>query len=798
MGLFLAQDALLKVAPHLKLDVIYDQSKGSDTYVILCSDQAQSHVFYGNRLTTQLLDYLTDAREVSEVLAHFKAQADTATIKQQLKLLQASRVLIDAAYEMDDSLASFWLDHTVTPTHAELKLKRHGFTIHNLLDKTETETETGTGTGTEPKNGAGADDQVGAAAQMSAEAQAALRTAMGQVGLCLDDPTAPHQTHLVLVYDYLQPELARLSADFRAQGAHWLPVNLSGNTPLIGPVFNKAEAEPCYNCLTKRMKELRQLRSTIGRYVENGELQSSGFNNAAAIGSVAYQFALQIARYVVADPSLFQEIHRLNWLTGARDTHFVSKVPQCHTCGQPLSNDRPLPPFRFDAGGECVKTSGGYKSTTPEKTLSKYLPLVSDVSGVVEYLRRVSDPDDDWSHVYKSGNNIALKSDNIFLSFSSVRMHNAGKGSSDQQAKVSALCESIERYSCAFQGDEIITQRRYVDFAPGEAILPNDFMHYSDVQYETGNQDTLGSNPFNFIPQPIDINASYQWSPIWSVFEDRAVWVPTQLLYFGYPYQGTCIARPDTNGVAAGSSRTEAFVQAYMETIERDNIAIWWFNRLQYPQVDMAGFSAYAQQAVTVYRQRYGRTLYAIDIRNDIDIPTFVVISHNDAPDQEQEVCFSAASHFDAEVAMTRAICEHNQLLNLIQTNRMPSGYRELSHDFAYWLRHAHVGHEDFAFLVPSAEPMKTRADYETYDPKTLDAQKQQCLDMAKQRGWSVYVADFTRADIGLPVVRVLIPQLRTMHKRLGPGRLYDVPVQMGKRSAPLAEADLNPMEIFI
>jgi len=58
-------------------------------------------------------------------------------------------------------------------------------------------------------------------------------------------------------------------------------------------------------------------------------------------------------------------------------------------------------------------------------------------------------------------------------------------------------------------------------------------------------------------------------------------------------------------------------------------------------------------------------------------------------------------------------------------------------------------------------------------------------------------VLDQTRPDIGMPVVRVIVPGLRHFWPRFAPGRLYDVPVRMGHRDRPLAESDLNPAPVI-
>lgn len=61
-----------------------------------------------------------------------------------------------------------------------------------------------------------------------------------------------------------------------------------------------------------------------------------------------------------------------------------------------------------------------------------------------------------------------------------------------------------------------------------------------------------------------------------------------------------------------------------------------------------------------------------------------------------------------------------------------------------------------------------------------------------------VLVVDQSRRDIGLAVCRVLAPGLRHFWRRTAPGRLYDVPVELGWVEEPRAEGDLNRWSVFI
>jgi hypothetical protein len=67
------------------------------------------------------------------------------------------------------------------------------------------------------------------------------------------------------------------------------------------------------------------------------------------------------------------------------------------------------------------------------------------------------------------------------------------------------------------------------------------------------------------------------------------------------------------------------------------------------------------------------------------------------------------------------------------------------------------------------------------------------CVDRLRDRNLSAYVIELTRQEVALPVVRIVVPELRHCWNRLGPGRLYDVPVQLGWLECPLREVDLNP-----
>ena len=68
--------------------------------------------------------------------------------------------------------------------------------------------------------------------------------------------------------------------------------------------------------------------------------------------------------------------------------------------------------------------------------------------------------------------------------------------------------------------------------------------------------------------------------------------MPTALCYYSYPLpEDQHFCQADSNGSAAGNCLEEAILQGFMELVERDAVALWWYNRVQRPGVDLDSFN---------------------------------------------------------------------------------------------------------------------------------------------------------------------------------------------------------------
>ena len=284
---------------------------------------------------------------------------------------------------------------------------------------------------------------------------------------------------------------------------------------------------------------------------------------------------------------------------------------------------------------------------------------VSPLTGVVYKLERL-EVDLPLNTNYYAGHNFSGPAKSIHELRSGRSGGSFGKGSTAEQGEASALMEAIERYSGIFQGDEIRVARRFNDFAPGDAIWPNDVLLFSDAQYRR----TPSEEDVTPTPPPFDPSAKIEWSPVWSLRDQRFKYLPTGMLYFFYTGASDSHMHADSNGCAAGNTLEEAIVQGFLELVERDSYAIWWYNRLQRTELDLDQFGDSYVRDLKNQLAETGRRLWVIDITTDLGVPSYVAMSYSTINGQEF-VEYGSGSHFDPRIALLRALTEVNQFLSI-------------------------------------------------------------------------------------------------------------------------------------
>jgi ribosomal protein S12 methylthiotransferase accessory factor len=427
-------------------------------------------------------------------------------------------------------------------------------------------------------------------------------------------------------------------------------------------------------------------------------------------------------------------------------------------------------------------TSGGYRTVSSRATVARFQKHVSPLTGVVTRLERI-DADLPMNTNYYAAHNFSAPAHNVDELRAGLTGGSFGKGSTAEQGEASALMEAIERYSGIFQGDEIRMTRRFTEFPSGDAILPNDVLQYSEAQYQS-DRTSQGETTEQVVPAPFDRSAKVEWSPVWSLRDQRFKYLPTSLLYFFYG--GPNAFHADSNGCAAGNTLEEAIVQGFLELVERDSYAIWWYNRLQRAELDLSQFDDSYVRDLKTQLAETGRRLWVLDITSDLGVPTYVAILHWIQNGQEN-IEFGSGAHFDKRIALLRSLTELNQFMSI---GLMGGGTGEKpSLDGINPLRL-----QEHPFLTPAAHPTD-QPDLSTMAVPLDNTRKQvdACVDIARRAGLDFLVLNQTRPDVEVSVARVIVPGLRHFYRRFGPGRLYDVPVKLGWLDRPRSENELTP-----
>jgi oxazoline/thiazoline synthase len=682
-------------------------------------------------------------KSASELVRELGRKFPSDKIEEALKRLVERRYVVPASQSSDGTVAGYWASLGLPPDVAETNLGNCRVLVESI--------------------------DVKGAAQ--------LNSALSELGVNIVK-RSPDLT-VTLVNDYLERRLAELNKQRVSDKVPWLLVQPSGVFPLVGPVFNPGESA-CWTCLFDRMIRNREIKGFLERGLARPVAVSPLAHNT--LGQTAIQFAaVEIAKAIASGfrTDLRDHIASFDLLGANIVKHYVARRPQCPTCGsKKLQNPRRAPqPIENGPSAKLIMTSGGYRSVPSRTTVSRFRKHVSPLTGVVKRLEPI-EADLPMNTNFFAQHNFSAPAMSVDQLRSGLSGGSFGKGSTSEQAEASALMEAIERYSGIFQGDEIRTKRRFADFAPGDAIPANDVQLFSEAQFKARHEPAQDdSHP---IPDPIDPTARIEWSPAWSLRDRRFRYLPTGLLYFFYRDSHT-----DSNGCAAGNTLQEAIVQGFLELVERDAYAIWWYNRSQRSEVDLGEFDdSYIRDIKTQFTDA-GRRLWVLDVTSDLGVPTYVAIMHW-MKDGQENIEFGSGAHFDRRIALLRSLTELSQFLSI---GLMGGGSGDKSSlDGVTPLRL-----ENYPFLIPASRPAAA-PDLGMHIP--LDSAREQveaCVEIARRAGYDFLVLDQTRPDVEVPVARVIVPGLRHFYRRFGPGRLYDVPVRLGLLDRPLPESELTP-----
>lgn len=388
--------------------------------------------------------------------------------------------------------------------------------------------------------------------------------------------------------------------------------------------------------------------------------------------------------------------------------------------------------------------TGTHRLVTPEQTLARLRPLLPRMG--ITRIANITGLD----HI---GIPVAVACRPQARSLATSQ----GKGLDLAAAKASALMESIEAYHAErilrplklASLNELRTIHRVADVDALPRLVVSCFHHDLQILWIEG-QDLLS---------------------------DRATWVPYEMVHANYTLPlpaGSGSFMMSTNGLASGNHVLEALSHGICEVIERDATSLW----------QLAGGSAQVQTRIDLATvddpgcrgviERYARADVEVAVwetTSDTGVPSFycTIAPRSPSPLRPLYPASGAGCHPAREVALLRALTEAAQT----RVTQIAGSRDDVGPDHYRGSQDLEFQDRVLAALRPPASARQF-SDAPTFRGETFAEDVAWELRRLQAAGIAqVVLVDLSRPDIGIPVVRVIIPGLEGIQDVPGyaPGR---------------------------
>jgi ribosomal protein S12 methylthiotransferase accessory factor len=624
-----------------------------------------------------------------------------------------------------------------------------------------------------------------------------LKAALQALHCHLDDDGDDDHLLIVVATDYLAPELEAINRVRLERGGAWALVRLVGTVIRVGPFFVPYQTG-CLECMAHRLRMHREIETSIEAW-RGGHVQPPLPRTRWSVQLGAEFAAIEILRWLTQYSSDTDRDGRLltfDLKSNAIASHRLVRRPQCCSCGVSTQFVYRGADHENIAIPSSPKSGiGDGRGLSAEAVLESFGYHVSPYTGVV---RKLFELEEGLDTRVVAAQPFPMHRYDFRVLRDNLTGRSGGKGSDASEAKATALCEALERYSGIWQGEEEEIYAGTRTGLKGEIVDVETCLGFSAQQYNDRDKwNASNDDPHVWVPNPLDPDLVIDWTPVWSLTHSRRVLAPAAYSYFGHPDLRLTFCGADSNGCAAGATLTEAAVFGMLELIERDAAAAWWYNRARRPAVDFESYELTTVSELQANYRRLGREVWALDLTSDLGVPVFAAISsRNDYA--VEDIIFGFGAHFDPAIALIRAVLEMHQSYHAVACTEVGAAtqYRTDRPATRRWFKRATRASEPYLLPDPCQQP-KTRSDYSWPKQDYWRDDLLECVRRFDNAGLETLILDQTRPDIGLPVCRVIVPGVCHLWRRFGTKRLYDLPVQLGWLDAPRAEEDLNPWCIY-
>lgn len=389
---------------------------------------------------------------------------------------------------------------------------------------------------------------------------------------------------------------------------------------------------------------------------------------------------------------------------------------------------------------------------------------------------------------------------------------------SEEEARGAAIGEAVERYSGNVVRPEMLGQGSWRQLVErGDTALdPESLVLFSDRQYSSAG--------FPFVPFTRDLET--YWVRGRSLTRGRAAWLPACMTYANW-YTGPYRSSPPVSnlyfsGIAAGPTLEAAIASALLEAVERHSTMVWWSNAQ--PLASIRQFPADLAALWAGRPLESGQRTWLISLPNEFGIPVLAgVVEHPGdglftagfaaRPDPRRAALKAWAEALTLQDGARNLDRRNGGYRQAISRGDVPGRFLKPWRADRQYLKDYRPDFRDVVdlmcqlqiFLDPAAVAhvrpwVDTPAGMRVEDvPALPDGSLRGIREAIESRGFEIFYADLTTPDVrctGLRVVRVIVPGLvgnfAAAFPYLGGGRLRRAAVELGWRSEPLAEEDVN------
>lgn len=308
-----------------------------------------------------------------------------------------------------------------------------------------------------------------------------------------------------------------------------------------------------------------------------------------------------------------------------------------------------------------------------------------------------------------------------------------GKGSTPTDAKVSAIMEGIERYSSEVHDRDMVVASFEELIGSSTPVDPRDLIIPKRAQTE---------------------GIRLPWVPGYDLVQDEEVMVPAHAVFHPLPREYVPLFRTNTNGLASGNTLEEAIFHALAEVIERDGWSLAEAARNMGPAV--TGITDGPAASMLEKFEDAGVEVMIRDITSEFGIPTFAAASDDTQLKDPALLTLGMGTHTSARIALLRALTEVAQSrLTQIHGAREDTTEADMRRRIGYerMKRMNRRWYESTSTVKFDSLPSFDTDDFLNDIRYMVEALGKKGLDR-------VIVSDLSRPEIGVPVVRVIVPGL--------------------------------------